>query len=185
MSRVSFFDERPSSSEVMQWYADVREALGELERKIVAAVHEDGPTPPAFLGMTAAEVSAYFDGERDELEDVTSLSLLAAAEAVLRMDYLGRVYERRKDPVSRAFRELHQTKGTHAALDEDLLEVWRTHELGAKAAVGEFRGVLKFRHWLAHGRYWAPKLGQQYEAQGVFDIITRLFAKLPGVSGWT
>jgi hypothetical protein len=51
--------------------------------------------------------------------------------------------------------------------------------------VSDFRGALSFRHWLAHGRYWTPKLGRRYAVRDVFEIAERLFAKLPDVSGWT
>lgn len=45
--------------------------------------------------------------------------ILAVVEAALKMDYLTRVYERRKDDLSRVFRDLYREKGRNARLDDD------------------------------------------------------------------
>ena len=29
--------------------------------------------------------------------------------------------------------------------------------------IGDVRGAFKFRHWVAHGRYWVAKLGRKYD----------------------
>jgi hypothetical protein len=44
----------------------------------------------------------------------------------------------------------------------------------------EFKGTFSLRDWLAHGRYWAPKLGR---AQGflpgdIFDICKQLLKQV-------
>jgi hypothetical protein len=115
---------------------------------------------------------------------MTSFALLAEAEAVLRVDFLSRVAQRRKDDVSRAFRALYQEKGDRVDLDRELLEIWRTFVPACRGCVGEFRGALKLRNWFAHGRYWTPRLGRMYEARTAFDLAGRMFAVLPGVAGW-
>jgi len=45
--------------------------------------------------------------------------------------------------------------------------------------VSAFRGVLKLRHWLAHGRHWHPKLGRGYTPNDVFDISQALIYAVP------
>ena len=107
MTRVSFFPERRTAPEIMGWYASVKRALEAQEQSVLTAIDEQKPTPSEFLGMTDAEVSASFDEHRSELELATILLLLTESEAVLRVDYLVRVYEKRKDEVSRAFRDLY------------------------------------------------------------------------------
>jgi hypothetical protein len=49
----------------------------------------------------------------------------------------------------------------------------------AGVAVGDFRGALKLRHWLAHGRWWQPKLGRNYTPQIVFDVSRVLIESIP------
>jgi hypothetical protein len=185
MNRVSLFEGRPRASQLKQWHLDMRSAVDDRELKVLALIWQHAPVPDAVLGMTPDEVVRYFEDARGELEVATSLMVLAEAEAVLRVDYLSRVRRKGKDPLSRAFRELHKQKERRVALEQDLLDTWVAHHNDCKSVVSDFRGALSFRHWLAHGRYWTPKLGRRYAVRDVFEIAERLFAKLPDVSGWT
>jgi hypothetical protein len=81
----------------------------------------------------------------------STLALLAAVEAALR---ILRATQRRKEDLSKAFRTLYKKKQAHSLFDEDLLELWAKHHPELKKYVSELRAALKFRHWLAHGRYW-------------------------------
>lgn len=114
-----------------------------------------------------------------ELNEVVSLTMIAAAEAKLRLDFEQRVSKRRKDKISREFREIRRRRGTRVRLDEDILEAWAVAGGVGKSTIGNFRRLLNLRDWLAHGRYWAPKIGQQYDAHGVFSVTNRLLGKLP------
>lgn len=40
----------------------------------------------------------------------------------------------------------------------------------SKALLGELAGAFRYRHWLAHGRYWQPKLGRKYDYLSVFGL---------------
>lgn len=181
---MSFFAERPRASQLRQWHLEMRAAADDRELKTLDLIARNLPVPDAVLGMTVREVTAYFEAARRELDAAASLLALAEAEAVLRVDYLSRIERRGKDAVSRAYRKLYKAKERSVRLDEDLLAIWVTHHADCKAVVSEFRAALNLRHWLAHGRYWTPKLGRAYAPQDVFDIAARLFAKLPGVTGW-
>lgn len=181
---MSFFAQRPRASELRQWHDETREAIDDRELKILDQIAKHVQVPPAVLGMTKEELTDYFEGVRRELDAAACLLLLAEAEAVLRVDYRSRVERRGKDDVSRAYREMHKEKEASVRLDEDILGTWVTHHPQCKPAVSSFRAMLKLRHWLAHGRYWPPKLGRRYAPEDVFDIASGLFAKLPGVVGW-
>jgi hypothetical protein len=184
MKRASFFEGRPRASHLKQWHADMRTAVDDFELKVLDLIALGEPVPDSVLGMTPDEVARHFEEARSELDSAASLMLLAEAEAVLRVDYLLRVRRKEKDPVSRAFRELHKVKEDSVRLEQELLETWVTCHDGCKAAVSDFKGALNLRHWLAHGRYWTPKLGRRYAVRDVFEIADRLFTHLPGVAGW-
>jgi hypothetical protein len=47
------------------------------------------------------------------------------------------------------------------------------------SVIGAFRGALRLRHWLAHGRHWHPKLGRGYAPADVFDISRGLIDSIP------
>jgi hypothetical protein len=83
-----------------------------------------GPLRPheaQFLGLTRREVEEFFDAQRGRLELLTMFELLATAEAILRIEFNARVTERKKDRLSRRFRELQKTRGERIRLDEDIL----------------------------------------------------------------
>lgn len=105
--------------------------------------------------------------------------VLARLEAVFRMDYESRCRNRMKDDLSRAFRRVRKSQ-RRVRLDEDIFELWRAHLPASRQLVAELRGAFKFRHWLAHGRFWAPKLGRsKYDFNYAFDLAEAVFGSLP------
>lgn len=108
--------------------------------------------------------------------------LIAAAEASIRIDFGERVHGRRKDLVSRTFRQICKRRGLYPRLEDDILDAWASNAPAAKSHVAAFKEALKFRNWLAHGRYWVPKIGRKYEPSGLVQTITGLFSRI-GVAG--
>ncbi|MCR5893350.1 MULTISPECIES: hypothetical protein [Burkholderia] len=106
----------------------------------------------------------------DELDLGSSMTVMASLEAAIRVDYLTRVYERRKDELSKAMRALHQEKANKAKLENDILTLWQDCTTISKGLIGQVKGAFKYRHWIAHGRYWTPKIGRAYD----FDTLYAL-----------
>ena len=158
--------------EVREWYHFLAEFLGRERARIAEDLRTGGvPSDPRFLGKTREEVDRAFDFYRDELDFMAMLDLLAAAEARIQCDFRQRVEKLLKDPVSRAFRaienKLRRRKTTERArLEEDILDTWVDHATATKGPVGSFKGALNLRHWLAHGRYWKPRMGRPYYSPG-------------------
>lgn len=107
------------------------------------------------------------------------MSLLSAVEAAFRIDYLQRCYQKKKDNVSREFWEIYKEKETRASLKDDIFEVWKNNTAGSTRLIGELRGAFKFRHWLAHGRYWTPKLGRKYDYVSVYPLVSQAMTSFP------
>lgn len=105
-----------------------------------------------------------------ELEHTSSLSLLACVEAALRVDYDQRVSARGRSPLSRALRDVHREKEAYARLEDDILGAWKENSTVGRQVISALIGAFKYRHWLAHGRYWPPKFGRTYDYQSVYDI---------------
>jgi hypothetical protein len=183
MTKVSFSSQALSLSEIWQWYQHEDKALDDYQAKIIKA-NVSGVNVPDFFGMAKDEIIEYFSWQKEELDRLVSLNLIASAEASLRIDYLTRVYERRKDILSREFRNLYKQKGTRASLEDDILKTWKQQHPTSKSAIGHFIGTLNLRHWLAHGRYWIPKFGRQYNPKDVFEIAENLFDVLPDDFSW-
>lgn len=132
-----------------------------------------------FVGFTNAELSEVLEQRLEEESRSGSLLILAALEAAFRIDYLQRVYAKKKDVLSRRFREIYKEKGSRVSLEDEILDAWVKHTNVSKALIGDLRGAFKYRHWLAHGRYWKPKLGQRYDYDGIYLLAESIFNSFP------
>ncbi len=132
-----------------------------------------------FAGYMLQEVREELDDRLAELDRNTTMSLLAAVEAAFRIDYLQRCYQKKKDDVSRQFLEIYKEKETRASLEDDIFEVWKNNTTGSTKLIGDLRGAFKFRHWMAHGRYWTPKLGQKYDYLSVYPLAMQALSSFP------
>lgn len=123
-----------------------------------------------FVGYSIFELNAELQQRLDEIELSSCMAVLAAIEASFRIDYLQRCQEKKKDPISRVLRDVYARKQARASLEEDIFGVWADNLPGSRSIIRELRGAFKFRHWLAHGRYWTPKLGRQYNFADVYTL---------------
>jgi uncharacterized protein YutE (UPF0331/DUF86 family) len=124
------------------------------------------------------EITKEMNERLAELEMATALSIFAAVEAAFRIDYLQRCYRKEKDGMSRAFRELHKKKGVRASLEDEIFEIWKKHTIGFSSMIGKLRAAFRFRHWLAHGRYWYQKF-PTYDYLAVYSLAESVMNSLP------
>jgi hypothetical protein len=172
---------QPGLGPLWEWYEVQRDLI--VDEKMRAQSVLSGALPAAlvtptlavrYLAMTREDLVEFFTKQAARLDLVIMLELLATAEGALRFDFRDRVVRREKDPISREFRNFAKRHGEKIRFDEHILQVWKGFDKRAKNAVGDFRGALKLRHWLAHGRHWTPKLGRPYTPNDIFDIATEL-----------
>lgn len=135
--------------------------------------------PTEFIGMTSEEVKLHFSNIEKENELAFCFNLIAATEASLRIDYKIRVSERLKDDLSRDFREIYKEYGDRVSLEDTILEKWKERYPQYKTNIGQYKSILKFRHWFAHGRYWIPKIGGKYDSISIYTICDNIVNKLP------
>ena len=175
--------EDPDIDSVWRWFEFqlglIREEQGRI-LQVLATGRDIGVAPPGsqgslFIGLAPREVEEFFDEQTGQLELLIMFELLATTEAILRIDFNARVGERRKDDLSRRFREAHKLRGNKIRLDDDILGALKDAGVG----VGDFRGTLKLRDWLAHGRHWHPKLGRGYTLDDVLRIARELIDSIP------
>ena len=106
------------------------------------------------------------------------MSILAALEATFRIDFLQRCYKRRRDPLSRAFREIHREKGQYVPLT-DIFSEWQQHSNVSQSVIADLKRAFRYRHWLAHGRYWTPKIGQEYDYDDIYMLAESIYSSFP------
>jgi hypothetical protein len=174
--------EDPALDSVWLWFEFQLELIGEERGRLMRSFHSDSDNEnkrnSRYIGLTRTEVEELFDAQRGQLELLTMFELLATTEAILRIDFKARVTAKKRDLLSRHFRQLYRENGDRIRLDEDILTALKDHGVPANI-VSAMRGALKLRHWLAHGRHWHPKLGRGYAPGDVFDITKALIVSLP------
>jgi hypothetical protein len=170
MKRVSFSDAERSIDWIWDWYEFHSKLVASAKVKILEDLASNQiASNPTFGGMSPDEIEEFFQ----ELDYLTELDLLTAVEAALRVDFYERVQDKKKDPLSRNFQGLVRRLGNKVYLAEHILEAWKK-SVPQGAAISDFKGALNLRDWLAHGRYWKPKLGRDYSPNDIFDICSNL-----------
>jgi hypothetical protein len=159
--------------------------LASYHRDIVASLHlyfnPFAPTFAAqFVGRPPDEVRQELDSRLDESDVRSAFVVLTSLEASFRIDFDFRCRRRLKDGLSIHFREVEKTRKSMVRLDEDILEGWKRYEpLASSRLISELRGAFKFRHWLAHGRYWTPKHGRKYDLDYVHLMADSIISGFP------
>ncbi len=175
--------EQVSLGDVWDHYELTRDSLVRRKEKIKQNLLSGcGSTEPRFVGMRLDDIDEFFNDELNEIDHRTCLFLIAAAEAVLVVDFLNRVGGRKKDTISKNFRNIFKNEceknPKNVRLDKHILYIWRDRDGKTKSLIGDFRGALNYRHWLAHGRHWTPTLGQYYDPLGTANIVIQLFKEI-------
>ncbi len=181
MARVSLSGEEKSIETIAEWYEDQKEAIRDLRTKVLTAITNPGAVTginTKFVTFTADEIIEYFNDNEIELEHLVCFDLISAAEARLRVDFYKKVYNKSKSKTGEAFRESYKLKQNKISLEEDIIETWKAVSASNKKFFSEFLGLLNYRHWLAHGRYWSKKLGQEYTYDTTYNIVERMLSKL-------
>jgi hypothetical protein len=159
--KVSLSSERPGFEDVAEFYNDAERSI----RYFYAAA-----TDLKFAGYSRQELENELLDRLRSLDQMCEFAILAALEASFRTDFHRRCSKRLKDDLSRRFRAVHKQKGNRVSLEEGILDAWRDHLPASKSVLGQLKGALLYRHWFAHGRYYIPKLGQNYDFFAVYSL---------------
>jgi hypothetical protein len=181
----------PQPSVILNYYRRSLESLNLLKRQVLAALVDgqaiDAALTAPFRSMTPMEVDSAIGQLRDELHHEVVLMLVAAFEATLQTDLQARLSRKGKCGASKHFRKLWYSRPKPRGADEwvrteAILDVWKRVVIGKAEIIGNFKQLVMFRHWLAHGRYWNQKSGLPDDLDP-FDAWERgkaLFDVLPG-----
>ena len=69
-------------------------------------------------------------------------------------------------------------QGAKVSLSDNLLGVWKNHGSVPARLVGDTHRAFGYRDWLAHARYWVPKLGRQYDFASVYNLAQEVEVEL-------
>jgi hypothetical protein len=149
-------------AEIRMYHFDIDEAL----KTYFNPKNLDLKNNPEYIQYTHDELIVIREKRREELRTSCCFNILAALEASFRIDFRLRCEKKTKDPLSKKFFIIFKNKKNLVHLEQDILECWQdffeeTNNTHNKRIISELKSALKFRHWLAHGRYWIPNLGQK------------------------
>jgi hypothetical protein len=166
--------------------------MGENTLLEIAKYHSDvesslrlyfSPISPAFnvrfFGQRPSEIAGELMINLEETDQRSAFFVLAWVEAAFRVDYDWRCQKKMKDDLSRIFRGINKNKKTNVRLDEDIFEAWIENSAGSRELIAQLRAAFRFRHWVAHGRYWLPKLGRKYDFNFVYSLADEVLAAFP------
>ncbi|MDR2439070.1 MAG: hypothetical protein LBE12_06850 [Planctomycetaceae bacterium] len=138
------------------------------------------PKNEYFTGFSETEIQEQLVEHIREAEYDACLTLLAAIEAAFRIDCDYCCRKRPRTPRAKAVRKIVQTfEGMsidRISLNE-LFEQLLVDQSVKKSIVNYLKQFFKFRHWLAHGRYWTFKSGEPPtfgEIYKLAQVINRL-----------
>ncbi|MDR3281083.1 MAG: hypothetical protein LBT23_11270 [Synergistaceae bacterium] len=158
--------EYPSLAELAIYYSDACASLKHYFKGIEEGSIE--PIDPALIGANKQEFDTVLSLRIEEAKHYSSLALLAFIEAKFRCHYIDIINYRKKGPFLKIYKNLYYEKKNKVSLEEDIFKIWEKVNMNSKHLTQRLKGAFKYRHWLAHGRYWSPHFGQpNYE---YFDI---------------
>jgi hypothetical protein len=162
---------------------DVAEYHQDAESSLRLYFTRDNPSFVArFAGYVPSEVEEELADRISETDMRSALAIMTRIEAAFRIDYLERRRRKETDGVSVAFRRLHRTYGAQhwrVPLEREIFETWRTVYPDMSSLIGELKGAFRFRHWLAHGRYFQPTLERKYDYRGLYVLAINVLTKFP------
>lgn len=163
---------------VFLWYRRQLDRLNEEDRLLPGMLTGESAADKYF-GATLDELRALFARDRLHLRNAALLLLLTETEALLRIQFAELCQRKRKPKLYTEFRRVMRERGDRLRLIEDILDTWTATAPQTAKSIREFKGVIPLRDWLAHGRYWNPKLGRRaYTVDDVYDIAAGMLAQL-------
>lgn len=157
--------------EIHKFYLFTKKAIESVEFDILSK-------STVYAGWTQANLIKSKKEFIIELEYNCSLNILASIEADFREDYSIRVNSKQLNNwLSIELKKIYETKKERASLEEDILDTWKEFyksDNDKKDFFGELKGAFKFRHWLAHGRYWDFSDKNKYDYMTVYLLARKL-----------
>ena len=132
--------------------------------------------PAEFIGLTENELREEFKKLESEIKKCAVFNILTTLEAEFKIDFLIRVQKRYKCSISRKFRKLYkhykkQHRENKISLKEIILKSWKEEFPELRRVIDPYIEVLNYRHCLAHGRWWKPKIHVAYDEKYDFDTV--------------
>ncbi len=175
--KVKFSLQHQDLAQIALHHSDLTEALRGYFKTA------DGSYLERFRGYTLGELAQELQTRLAEIDRASIFNLLSAVEAAFRIDYLqrGQAKKKKREDISQELRSIYQEKATRASFKDHILPVWKREPTVRAALISDLIGAFRYRDWLAHGRYWIPKLGRKYDYVSVYILAEEILDSFPFV----
>lgn len=142
--------------EVISWYESTDDWLQQLAASLHSAASHGAPLhhsiPADILFLTPDDINTSLSTKQEKLSTAASMQLFSACEGSLRFDADTR---KRKRNVGKLLKALLATKKHLKDVDlDDVIDCWCQSYSIPVNRYSTFKGLFKYRNWLAHGKYW-------------------------------
>ena len=131
-----------------------------------------------YAGWTKSDLETSKKQFIIELDYNCSLNILASIEADFRDDYRIRANSKKLNNwLCVELNKIYKDKKEKASLEECILDTWKEYyknDKDKKDFLSDLKGAFKFRHWLAHGRYWDFCNKNRYDYLTIYTLARRL-----------
>ncbi|MFW3688146.1 MULTISPECIES: hypothetical protein [Klebsiella pneumoniae complex] len=129
-----------------------------------------------FVGMSIDEIEEIKEDMLKENDITHSLLLLTTIEALIRLDADKKYCDKKKNTFSRLIKCIYdRTKGERIRLEEDLINTrMNEDDVSLRGKYIDLKKCFKYRHWLAHGRYWDPKRITEVDFDSIRVLISSI-----------
>lgn len=134
-----------------------------------------------FFGRAETEIRQEAAAVKRELSHLCSLCAMAYIESLFRIDSFVRVKHKCKGDLTSTVRALLKAKSSIPLVRfEDLLDVWKDEYASEAELFRNIKNSFKFRHWIAHGRYWQPHddIDRHFDFPDIFILAQQVEAAL-------
>jgi len=164
--------------DVLRWYELQLTLLNEEDRRLPQLLTLDA-APEKYRDQTLGELREEFASARKQLGYAAKFLLLTSVEALLRLTFDQLSKRERKPAIAHRFRRIRRERGDKVRLEEDILNTWIEVYPQTAQSIRVFKGVMPLRNWLAHGRYWNPKVGRAINSvRDVYDIASEMLISM-------
>jgi len=151
-----------------------------LERAVILRYSTKNPDYHSdFVGFSEQEIEQEKNNLIKENDTTHCLLLLTSIEAMIRLDADQKYCEKKKDPLSKEIKEIYdRTKGERIKLDDDLINARiNNDDTKIKKNYNYLKNCFKYRHWLAHGRYWDPKKITNFDFDAILLVMLNIIGE--------
>ena len=154
MAKLKRSNEHKEFSEINRLFEERQEALQHFF---------DCENVLKYIGYSQKDVDYYLSDHLREAEYDACLTLLGAIEAALRLDLDYRHRHRLKDQKSKEVRQMLKgiSRGdfVYRIPITKIIDLLNSDQSVPNRIVNSLKNTFKYRHWLAHGRYWQLQIG--------------------------